>query len=78
MRAGQRRPALSRADHASRLRRVVPGLRPRLLRLFRPDGAAKHRLVGQLVHRAVGLQPPQNETDAPPVQRIPGTLQASE
>ena len=57
---------------------LVPGLRPRLLRLFRPHGAAEHRLAGQLVHRAAGLHSPQNETHAPPVQRIPGTLQASE
>ena len=68
----------SGTDHANRLRRVVSGRRPRLLRLFRPDGAAEHCLAGQLVHRAVGLQPAQNETDAPPFQRIPGTLQTSE
>ncbi len=78
VRAGDRRPALPGADHANRLRRAVSGLRPRLLRLFRPHGATQHGLVGQLVHRTVGLQPPRNETHAPPVQRIPGTLQASE
>ena len=49
-----RRPALPGADHASRLRGVVPRLRPRLLRLFRPHGAAEHRLLGQLVHGPAG------------------------
>ena len=29
--------------HARRLRRALPGLRPRLLRLLRPDGDAEHR-----------------------------------
>ena len=38
--------ALPGPGHARRLRRDLPRLRPRLLRLLRPDGGAQHRVAG--------------------------------
>ena len=78
LRAGQRRPALPGADHANRLRGIVPRLRTCLLRLFRPHGTAEHRRPGQLVHGPAWAAAPRNETHDPPLQRILGTFQASE
>ena len=46
------RHPLPRARHARGLRRDMPGLPPRLLRLLRPDGDSQHRLAGGLVSRA--------------------------
>ena len=43
LRDGGARHALPRAGHPGRLRRALPGLRPRLLRLLRPGGDAEHR-----------------------------------
>ena len=45
LRHGRARDAVPRPGHARRLRRALPGLRPRLLRLLRPDGDAEHRLA---------------------------------
>ncbi len=45
LRDGRPRDAVPRAGHARRLRRALPGLRPRLLRLLRPDGDAEHGLA---------------------------------
>ena len=42
LRDGRARHALPRAGHARRLRRALPRLRPRLLRLLRPAGDAEH------------------------------------
>ena len=38
--------------HPRRLRRALPGLRPRLLRLLRADGDAEHRLARRLARAA--------------------------
>ena len=43
VRDGGARNAMSGAGHACRLRRDLPGLRSRLLRLLRADGNAQHR-----------------------------------
>ena len=43
VRDGRPRHALPGPGHARRLRRDLPGLRPRLLRLLRPDGDARTR-----------------------------------
>ena len=45
LRDGRARHALPRARHPGRLRRHLPVLPPRLLRLLRPDGVAEHRLA---------------------------------
>ena len=42
LRHGCSRDAVPRAGHAGRLRRDLPGVRARLLRLLRPDGDAEH------------------------------------
>ena len=44
LRDGRPRHALPRPGHPGRLRRALPLLRPRLLRLLRPDGVAEHGL----------------------------------
>ena len=78
VRAGERRqPCLGPITQAG-CGALCPVVGPALLRLLRPDGAAEHGLAGQLVHVAAGLRPAQNETDAPHVQWILGTFQASE
>ncbi len=46
VRDGRPRHALPRARHARRLRRDLPVLRPRLLRLLRAQGDAQHGLAG--------------------------------
>ena len=43
LRHGRARDAVPRPGHARRLRRALPGVQPRLLRLLRPDGDAEHR-----------------------------------
>ncbi len=43
LRDGRPRDAVPRPGHAGRLRRDLPFLRPRLLRLLRPDGDPEHR-----------------------------------
>ena len=45
LRDGRARDAVPRPGHARRLRRDLPLLRPRLLRLLRADGDAEHRLA---------------------------------
>jgi sulfhydrogenase subunit delta len=42
LRDGRARNAMSRSGHARRLRRDLPGLQPRMLRLLRPEGNAEH------------------------------------
>ncbi len=48
LRDGRPRHAVPRSGDARRLRRAVPELRPRLLRLLRADGARQHRLARRL------------------------------
>ena len=52
VRDGRPRHAVPRAGHPRRLRRALPRLRPRLLRLLRADGDAERRLAGRLARAA--------------------------
>ena len=45
LRDGRARHTVPRPGHPRGLRRALPGLQPRLLRLLRPDGDAEHRLA---------------------------------
>ncbi len=55
LRDGRARHAVPRAGDARRLRRALPGLRPRLLRLLRPDGDAEHRLARRGSSTVLGM-----------------------
>ena len=52
LRDGRARHAVPRPRHACRLRRALPLVQPRLLRLLRPDGDAEHRLADAAAARA--------------------------
>ena len=52
LRDGRPRYALPRPGHARGLRRALPRLRPRLLRLLRADGDAEHGLADEAAARA--------------------------
>ena len=52
LRRGGRRDAVPRAGHPGRVRRAVPVLPPRLLRLLRPARHPEHRLAGRAAARA--------------------------
>ena len=62
VRDGRARDPLPGADHACRLRRAVPELRPRLLRLLRPDGdperAGAHPRAARRRRDAARTRPP--------------------
>ena len=47
VRDGRARDAVPRPGHAGRLRRDLPCLRPRLLRLLRPDGVPQHQALAR-------------------------------
>ena len=64
LRDGRPRDALPRPGHARRLRRDLPGPRPRLLRLLRADGDAEHGV-------AVGLDARPRRRDSGPGPRLP-------
>ena len=52
LRDGRARHALPRTGHACRMRRALPVLRPRLLRLLRPDGDAQRASLERQAGRA--------------------------
>ena len=74
LRPGVARKTVPGADHPSRLRSAVSGVRSGMLRLFRTDGATQYYISGTLVHRSTGAQQPRHETYAAIIQRISGTV----
>ena len=69
LRDGGARHAVPRTGDARRLRRALPGLRPRLLRLLRPEGDAQHRVA-----RAAGW--PRSAWTSAALQRVYRTFNA--
>ena len=65
LRDGRARHALPGPGHARRLRRDLPGLQPRLLRLLRPDGDARTRASLSEWWKRLGV------TDEPARARLP-------
>ena len=63
------RDAVPRAGHPGRLRRAVPVLRPRLLRLLRPAGHREHRVAGRPAACRLGMPERRRDAGLPHVQR---------
>ena len=69
LRHGRARHALPRAGHARRLRRALPGVQPRLLRLLRADGDAEHAVARPRWLQRLGADRPRPRARLPHVQR---------
>ena len=69
LRDGRPRDAVPRAGHARRLRRDLPGLRPRLLRLLRADGDAEHGLAHEAAAGCSGWATTAVDARLPHLQR---------
>ena len=74
LRDGRPRHALPRAGDPGRLRRALPVLPARLLRLLRPGGVAEHRLLGSWWQQPSVQTPPGTRPGLPHLQRLRGPL----
>ena len=78
VRDGRARHAVPRPGHAGGLRRDLPGLRPRLLRLLRPDGDARTSPRSPRQWQELGVERRRHRARPPHLQRERTGLQGGE